>query len=66
MGADEKFLDLGFQYYFAARCGVRANLSPVTGDLFHHAVEMFLKAHISQSMSPREMKNKLGHRLKLL
>jgi len=66
MDADERFLDFGFQYYVAARCGVRANLSPVTGNLFHHAIEMFLKARISQSISSREMKNKFGHRLKLL
>jgi hypothetical protein len=63
---DTEFLDFGFQYYVAARCGVRANLSPVTGNLFHHAVEMFLKARISQSMSSDDMKKKFGHGLKLL
>jgi hypothetical protein len=62
--ADEKFLDFGFQYYIAARFGTRARLSPVAGNLFHHAIEMFLKAYLSRSMSSDAMKNKLGHKLK--
>ena len=60
------FLDLGFQYYVAARFGVRANLSPTTGNLFHHAIEMFLKARLSQSMASKDMKDKFRHGLKRL
>jgi len=63
MASDEKLLGFGFQYYIVARCGVRAHLLPVTGNLFHHAIEMFLKARLSQSMSSKEMKKQFSHRM---
>jgi hypothetical protein len=70
MGAnrnEQYFLDWGFQYYVAARRGARAQLSPVTGNLYHHAIEMFLKARLSRSIPLEELKKKeFGHRLKSL
>ena len=67
MDADTHFLDRGVQYYAAGRCAVLAGLIPVAGNLFHHAVEMLLKAHLSQTHSLRELSFKpFGHHLKNL
>src|SRR5262245_52180009 len=38
------FYDCGMQYYVAARFAARAGLVPTHGNLFHHAIEMCLKA----------------------
>ena len=35
--------DRATQYYVAGRLAARTKLVPVYGNLFHHAVEMFLK-----------------------
>jgi hypothetical protein len=51
------------QYYVAGRYGVFASLIPVAGNLHHHAIEMFLKGALSKSMSPDDMRKKLGHKL---
>jgi hypothetical protein len=40
------FVSAGVQYYIAARASTLAGLMPVSGNLFHHAVEMLLKAGI--------------------
>src|SRR5262249_6364770 len=63
---DRMLMDYGFQYYVAARYAVRARLSPVAGNQFHHAIELFLKARVSQSMSSTDMKKKFRHDLKAL
>ena len=34
---NQTLLEFAFQYYVVSRFGVRARLSPVTGNLFHHA-----------------------------
>jgi hypothetical protein len=54
--ADVRFMDLGVQYYAAARAAVMANLFPVCGNLYHHAIEMLLKAGLSQKLSLSELK----------
>ena len=41
---------------------MRAHLSFVPGNLFHHAIEMLIKASLSKSMTLEELKN-LGHKL---
>src|SRR5260370_37935659 len=58
-----EFFRYGCQYYVAARYGVFASLIPVAGNLHHHAIEMLLKGALSKSMSLKEMKDKLGHKL---
>ena len=62
---EDIFLRLGFDYYVAARFAARAGLLPVSGNLFHHAIEMFLKAWLSRTLDLAELK-KLGHRLDTL
>lgn len=63
--ADEfrySFCDLGTQYYVAARLAARARLLPVHGNLFHHAVEMYLKAALIDTLSLAEMASRAyGH-----
>jgi len=54
--AEEQFFDLGMQYYIAARSSaVLTKLMPVCGNLYHHAVEMFLKAGLSRKYSLDEV-----------
>jgi hypothetical protein len=64
---DEHFLGLAMQYYVAARSAALAQLMPVCGNLFHHAVEMLLKARLSHSRSLHELSRPpLGHKLAAL
>ncbi len=39
-----EYFRLGMSYFISGRFAQNANLLPVTGNLFHHAIEMFLKA----------------------
>jgi len=61
---DAEFMRLGVQYYVAARSAalVGATLMPVCGNLYHHALEMFLKAGLSRKYSLAELK-RFGHKL---
>jgi len=61
--AIHKFFRYGCQYYVAGRYGVFAALLPVAANLHHHAIELLLKGALSRSMSLKEMKDKLGHKL---
>jgi hypothetical protein len=61
----EFFFDIGTQYYVAARFSSFAWLAPVCGNLFHHAIEMYLKGHLSTKLSLAELK-KLGHDLQAI
>ena len=58
----EQFYGLAIQYYVIARFGAFAGFLPVSGNLFHHALEMFLKGHLSSKLDLTELKG-LGHRL---
>jgi len=58
-----EFFRYGCQYYVAGRYGVFASLLPVAANLHHHAIEMLLKGALSKSMTLKEMKDKLGHKL---
>src|SRR5690242_6221306 len=62
---DQEFMKLGFQYYVAARSAVMAQLLPVCGNLYHHSLEMFLKAGLSRHITLDDLKNpgKFGHDL---
>ena len=58
--AQDQFFELGFQYYVAARYAFAAGLFPVCGNLFHHAIEMFIKGFLfHDGMNETEIKDKL-------
>src|SRR5207253_10827 len=61
----ESYCRLGAEYYLSGRFAFLASHVPmtVTGNLFHHAVEMLLKGYLSTTSNEEERK-KLGHRLK--
>src|SRR5262245_31044728 len=40
---DIEFFDSGVQYHATGRWAARRGLLPVCGNLYHHAIEMFLK-----------------------
>ncbi len=56
------FFDLGTQYYVVARYATFSALAPVCGNLFHHAIEMYLKGYLSSRLELKQLKE-LGHRL---
>jgi len=56
------FFDLATQYYVVARFSAFAGLLPVCGNLFHHAIEMYLKGCLVSKLTLAELKT-LGHRL---
>lgn len=62
---DRNFLNLAVQYYVAARSAVLAGLIPVSGTLYHHSIEMFLKARLSQNYSRKELEG-FKHKLSKL
>jgi hypothetical protein len=59
------FYDWGTQYYIAARLAARAQLAPIHGNLFHHAVEMYLKGALVGTLTVAKMKQ-IQHRLPTL
>lgn len=59
----EEFFKAAGQYYVAGRYSAFAGFIPVTGNLFHHAIEMFLKGGLSKTgISLADLK-KLNHDL---
>ena len=58
---DIEFMQRGVQYYVAARYSAWSGLW-VCGNLYHHALEMFLKSGLSQKRSLPELK-KFQHKL---
>jgi len=54
-----EYFHLATQYYTAARYSARAALTPVCGNLFHHAVELYVKGAPSEHVSTEEMKDPL-------
>jgi hypothetical protein len=58
----EAFFDLGFKYYVTARFSAFAYFAPVSGNLFHHAIEMFLKGYLAPGKSLAQLKQ-AGHKL---
>jgi hypothetical protein len=57
------FIDYGCQYYVVGRFSAFAGLTPIVGNVIHHAIEMLLKGALTTSMTLAEMKGRLGHRL---
>ncbi|HVO66243.1 MAG TPA: hypothetical protein VMT12_07160 [Syntrophales bacterium] len=56
------FFDHATQYYVVARFSAFSGLLPVSGNLFHHAIEMYLKGYLVSKLTLPELKS-LGHRL---
>ena len=52
----------GTQYYIAARFGAVEWLSPVCANLFHHAIEMYLKGYLCVR-SVKNLQTEFGHDL---
>jgi hypothetical protein len=57
------FLETATQYYVAGRFSAIHHLFPVSGNLLHHAVEMYLKGSLAKHYSLREMFNPFRHDL---
>jgi hypothetical protein len=53
-----KFFDLGLQYFVVARFAASEGvaLSPVSGTLFHHAIEMLLKGKLCSTVPENKRK----------
>jgi HEPN domain-containing protein len=51
-----RFADLATQYYVAARIAAKTGLAPIHGNLFHHAVELYLKAALVGTIPVEQMK----------
>jgi methionyl-tRNA synthetase len=59
----QEFFKSAGQYYVVARYAAFAGFIPITGNLFHHTIEMFLKGGLSKGgMTFAELK-RLGHDL---
>ena len=56
------FAQLAIQYYIAGRAAAIHQLSPILGNLLHHAVEMSFKAALAHTHSLSQLKS-LGHSL---
>lgn len=61
------FVSAGSQYYAMARFAVHAQNMFISGNLFHHAVEMLLKGGLARKRPLSELKDRnMGHKLKAL
>ena len=58
---DNHFFQLGIDYYITARFGALAGLAPVTGNLFHHAIEMLLKGKLAQTHTLEQLNHTFRH-----
>jgi hypothetical protein len=56
------FFSAACGYYIAARFAAFARLNPLAGNLFHHAIEMYLKGALSKTKSIRQLE-KFRHKL---
>jgi hypothetical protein len=59
----EEFFKMAGQYYVVGRFAAFAGLIPITGNLLHHAVEMFLKGGLSKNGVSLVDLKKMGHNL---
>ena len=58
-----EYFTIATQYYVAGRYAYFAGLVPTAGNLFHHAIEMYLKGYLAQHMNELKRRS-LGHSLK--
>jgi len=62
-----RFADLATQYYVGARMAAKTRLVPIHGNLFHHAVELYLKAALVGTIPVEQMsKRPFSHDLREL
>lgn len=59
----ELYFGAATQYYIVGRYAVFSGLTPVAGNLLHHAVEMALKGHLASTLSASALKNDYKHSL---
>src|SRR5437763_7503350 len=62
-GSSLTYTELGLQYYIAGRFAALNGLVPVAGNLFHHAIEMVLKAGLLTILTEDQLKCQFGHNL---
>jgi hypothetical protein len=60
------FVRSGYEYYANARFAMHAQSSYVCGNLFHHAIEMLLKADLAKNGNSLEELERMRHNLKRL
>jgi len=60
-----EYFRFGTQYYVSGRVATALGLLPVPGNLFHHAIELFLKGDLCRALSAAELKD-FHHNLKCL
>ena len=61
----QRYFEAGTHYYAAARFVALQNANSVSGNLFHIAMEMYLKGHLCADLNQAQRKA-LGHMLKRL
>jgi hypothetical protein len=59
---NDRYFQLGTQYYAAARSAVINHIDIVGGLLFHYAIEMLLKGYLCLTLTDEE-RQKMSHRL---
>jgi len=62
----ELYFGYATQYYVVGRYAAISSVTPVAGNLLHHAVEIALKGHLANSMSSSELKDNFKHNLSKL
>lgn len=62
----KNWFDLATQYYVSARFAAFASLLPTCGNLYHHALEMYLKGYLFPTVNTEKLKTKYHHNLKSL
>jgi len=58
--AQHIFFSNGTQYYIAGRFAAHTGLTPVAGNILHHAIEQFLKGSLTKTKSLQKLKD-LNH-----
>lgn len=56
------YYELGLGYYVSGRAGYHAHAIPVAANLFHHAIEMFMKGYLTGVGVDEQARRLLGHR----
>jgi len=64
-GLQQLYFDVALQYHVSARFAAISGLLPVSGNLFHHALEMYLKGYFCKDLNEAQLRN-LGHNLRKL
>jgi HEPN domain-containing protein len=59
----QEYFSGAIQYHVSARFAAIAGFIPVSGNLAHHAVEMYLKGYLCRNLTEKE-RRRLGHSLR--